>query len=254
MMEWVSPATLVTHLITNRAGMPPWNTRIDWVTLAISEWDLVCFTMLPLTRAFVKKVYIPGQLWKEVNGVSPITDPLFKNANRKLLKDLARNPKPGDARPRRRLMESSKDMCYNRGKCDEGIEHVVFKNEALQAFIPDMSVDEETYRRIMAAYEREMAELAETQNQLGKKMPKKVTKERKGRRAMKKEAMAAAAAEEDAVAGPSEPKNNPANNNDQVERDEPSEDEKDIPVSETLLNLTDAVDELVQNIQKITKS
>jgi hypothetical protein len=249
MMEWVSPATLVTHLITNRAGMPPWNTRIDWVALAISEWDLVCFTMLPLTRAFVKKVYIPGRRWTEVNGVSPITDPVFKNASRKLLKDLAKKPEPGDAGPRRPLMEASKEMCYCRSKCHDDIEHTVFKNEALQKFIPDMSVDEETYRRIMAAYEREMAE---SQNQLAKKVPKKVTKERKGRRAMKKEAMAAAAAEEEAVAGPSEPKNTATDNNDQVH--ESSEDEKEIPVSETLLNLADAVDELVKNIQKITKS
>ncbi|KAK4126493.1 hypothetical protein N657DRAFT_710303 [Parathielavia appendiculata] len=257
MMEWVSPATLVTHLITNRAGMPPWNTRIDWVALALSEWDLVCFTMLPLTRAFVKKVYIPGRCWKEVNGVSPITEPILKNADRKLLKDLARKAKPGDSRPRRPLMEASVDMCYCRNKCHDDIEHTVFKNEALQKFIPDMNVDEETYRKLMAVYEREVAA---TQAQMTKKMPKKVTKERKGRRAMKKEAMAAAAAvgkEQHAVAGPTVSKTALTGSIDQAGKDDSSEEEeneKEIPVSQSLLDLTDAVDEVIKNIQKIVKS
>ncbi|KAK4098354.1 hypothetical protein N658DRAFT_477410 [Parathielavia hyrcaniae] len=264
MMEWVSPATLVTHLITNRAGMPPWNTRIDWVALALSEWDLVCFTMLPLTRAFVKKVYIPGRRWKEVDGVSPITDPAFKNADRKLLKDLARKPtkpKPGDSRSSRRpLMEASLDMCYCRNKCHDDAEHTVFKNEAVQKFIPNMSVDEETYQRLMAAYEREVAS---NQLQVPKKVPKNVTKERKGRRAMKKEAMAAAAAagegQEAVTAGPSVPKSTTtamAESIDHAERDDSSEDEdgQDVPVSQSLLDLADAVDEVIKNIQKVVKS
>ncbi|KAL2170450.1 hypothetical protein VTG60DRAFT_4830 [Thermothelomyces hinnuleus] len=199
MMKWVSPATLVTHLITNRASMPPWNTRINWVALAIDQWDLVCFTMLPLTRAFVKKVYIPGKRWTEVNGVSPITDPLFKNASLRLLKTLSK-PKGDD-----QLMEASRILCYRKSNCVDGFEHTVFKNDLVSKYIPkEGEVDPRLIADISAYREHD---LAAAELQFTKKMPKKVTKERKGRRAMKREAAAAAApaATEEAAADSGKP-------------------------------------------------
>ncbi|KAL1837154.1 hypothetical protein VTJ49DRAFT_4200 [Mycothermus thermophilus] len=64
MMDWADPPTLITYLIHNRAGLPPWCTRIDWVKLAIDNWDMVDFTKLPLTRACVKKHFIPHKGWE----------------------------------------------------------------------------------------------------------------------------------------------------------------------------------------------
>ena len=242
MMEWVSPATLVTHLITNRAGMPPWDTRIDWVTLAIGEWDLVCFTQLPLTREFVKKEYIPGKRWTEVKGVSPITDPIFKDANLRSLKALAK-PKSDDPKRRVPLMEASRSLCYCEHGCYDGLEHTVFKNKIIRKYIAEVQLENKGNGPTVGDRERA---LAATQAQLAKKVPKKVTKERKGRRAMKKEAMAAAATEEK-VAGPSEQKNDPA-------EEEPSEDEDSAPLSQKLMELADTVGDVLDNLQKTIKS
>lgn len=50
MMQGVIAVSLVNYLIASRAGLPPWKTRIDWVALAIDNWDIVNFTSLPLTR------------------------------------------------------------------------------------------------------------------------------------------------------------------------------------------------------------
>jgi hypothetical protein len=63
MMEGVSATTLVTYIITSRAGLPPWNTRVDWVALAIDNWDLVDFSSLPLTREHVLKWYATSELF-----------------------------------------------------------------------------------------------------------------------------------------------------------------------------------------------
>jgi hypothetical protein len=250
MMEWVSPATLVTHLITNRAGMPPWDTRIDWVTLAIGEWDLVCFTQLPLTREFVKKEYIPGKRWTEVRSVSPITDPIFENANLRSLKALAK-PKLDDPKPRAPLMEASRGLCYCEHGCYDGLEHTVFKNKIIRKYIAEVQLE----HKIGAAVADRERVLAATQAQIAKKVPKKVAKERKGRRAMKKEAMAAAATEE-AVAGPSEPKTVPAEKKDEVEKElnAPSGDENSAPLSQRLMELADTVGDVLDSLQKTIKS
>ncbi|KAH6856100.1 hypothetical protein B0I37DRAFT_442829 [Chaetomium sp. MPI-CAGE-AT-0009] len=251
MMEWVSPATLVTHLITTRAGMPPWDTRVDWVALAIGEWDLVCFTQLPLTRAFVKKEYIPGKRWTEVNGVSPITDPLFEDANLKLLKSLAR-PKRDGTKCCHPLMEASRTLCYCEKGCLDGLDHTVFKNKLVRKYISEVKLEYTITGGTLADPERI---IAATQEQMAKKMPKKVTKERKGRRAMKKDAMAAAAAEEE-LAGPSKPKDTPTEKKSGVEeeRDPPSEDENQAPLSQRLMELADAVGDVINSIQKTIKS
>ncbi|KAK4148841.1 hypothetical protein C8A00DRAFT_38575 [Chaetomidium leptoderma] len=253
MMGWVSPATLVTHLITNRAGMPPWRTRIDWVALALTNWDMVCFTMLPLTRAFVRKVYIPGRRWEEVNGVSPITDPLFKKANLRLLKDLAKKPHPDDPNCRPRLMEASRELCYCYNKCADGIKHAIFDNDDLEKYIPKMVPTKEALRKLAA--DRELA-VAVSELEIAKKMPKKVDKKGKpkGRRAMNKEA---AAAVEEAAAGPSQQQNDtiPTGNIDLVDvEEESSSAEEEKTVSEGLLDLADAVGDVLENIRNIIKS
>jgi len=228
--------------------MPPWNTRIDWVALANDHWDLVSFTLLPLTRAFVKRNYVPGKRWEEVNGLSHITDPLFENADRRLLKSLAK--KPGS------LMEASRTMCDCKDKCIvDGSVHFIFKNSYLAKYVPDMRASKEELENRKAAHERE---LAASEMQISKQVPKTVTKERKGRRAMKKEAMAAAAAaqaEED-VAGSGQQKETTADNNDQVNRGEASssEDDDDVCISDKLLDLTDAIGDMLENLQKIVKS
>jgi hypothetical protein len=253
MIEWASPATLVHYLITNRAGMPPWNTRIDWVALAIDQWELLCFTMLPLTHSFVRKEYVPGKLWAEVNGVSPITDPLFTNASLKLLESLAK-PKDDGSKSNRRLplMEASRVLCYCKNDCFDGFEHAVFKNESISKYIPNVEPEFKLAEDMLAAHERD---LAATELQMTKKLPKKVTKERKGRRAMKKDAMAAAAAEEE-LAGPSQKKNTATDQKDQVEKDQspPSEDEKEVPLSEKLMKYGNAVADVLESIQKTIKS
>lgn len=243
-MEWVSPATLVTHLITNRAGMPPWNTRIDWVTLAIGEWDLVCFTQLPLTLAFVLAEYIPGQRWTEVTGVSPITDPLFERADLKSLKALAK-PELGGLHSRPPLMEASRSLCYCRHGCLDGLEHIIFKNKAIRKYIAEVKVTYKVKGPLLSDRERV---LAVCQAQMAKKAPKQVTKERKGRRAMKKEAMAAAASEESPTS-PNEPKDQAVK-----EHSAPSEAENPVPLSQRLMELADTVGDVLENIQKTMRS
>lgn len=287
MMKWVTPSVLVTHLITNRAGMPPWCTRLDWVALAIDKWELVDFNRLPLTRDTVRRTYIPNKSWERIdNGPSPITDPLFKNADVNLLEALASTPKPDDpVNPHRiPLMESSEDLCYCRKKCsrDDG-EHTVFENEAIQQYITDI-FSGEAWATLMAQRERQLAANA---LQPAKQMPKKVVKERKGRRAMKKEALAAAAA---AAAGkeeeekqqvetdpvPAQAKKMPSVATAQEEEVKrtgttsgvtPSskegrgatkegsvaEDEQEVPVSKRLLDLTDELSAALSQLQSVVK-
>ncbi|EAQ87608.1 predicted protein [Chaetomium globosum CBS 148.51] len=217
MMEWVSPATLVTHLITNRAGMPPWNTRIDWVTLAIGEWDI---------------------------GVSPITDPLFERADLKSLKALAK-PELGGLHSRPPLMEASRSLCYCRHGCLDGLEHVIFKNKAIRKYIAEVKVTYKVKGPLLSDRERV---LAVCQAQMAKKTPKQVTKERKGRRAMKKEAMAATASEKHPTS-PNEPKDQAVK-----EHSAPSEAENPVPLSQRLMELADTVGDVLENIQKTMKS
>ncbi|KAH6632297.1 hypothetical protein F5144DRAFT_603042 [Chaetomium tenue] len=244
MMEWVSPATLVTHLITNRAGMPPWNTRVDWVALAIGEWDLVCFTQLPLTLAFVLGEYIPGKRWTEVKGVSPITDPLFERADLRSLKELAK-PKLDGLGLRLPLMEASRSLCYCRYGCLDGFEHVIFKNKVIRKYIAELKLPYKVQGSSLSGRERV---LAVSQEQMAKKVPKQVTKERKGRRAMKKEAIAAAAAEE-SLASLSGPEDQAVK-----EYSVPSEAENPVPLSQRLMELSDTVGDVLENIQKTIKS
>ncbi|KAK3307345.1 uncharacterized protein B0T15DRAFT_554022 [Chaetomium strumarium] len=243
-MEWVTPMVLVTHLITNRAGMPPWKTRLDWVKLAIDNWDVVCFALLPLTREFVKREYIPLKRWEEVKGLSPITDPLFANANRRLLQRLAQ---PIQAHPLKE--EDSDTMCC----CEDGRnEHVVYRNEQLQVYLRDPAEVLEEARRYMEAREREIAAAA-AELEPARKEPKRADKSRKkGRRALK-EAAAVAAAEEGAAAtaGPSteKPKEEASHN------DRPSDkDKEDVPVSDRLLELADQMEEVFQNLRGIVQS
>ena len=235
--------------------MPPWRTRIDWVELAIQEWDLVCFTMLPLTRNYVRKNYVPGRRWAEVDGVSHITDPLFENADRKRLKALAKKAKDGNPFLNGGLMESSREMCYCRNKGHDGSPHAIFNNKHLDKYIPDLSVDRAEFLARIAAHEHEIA--ASDMMQLTKQMPKTVTKERKGRRAMKKEAAAvaaAAAAAQETVAGPSQEKTATASKKAEVKPDEGSEDEPEVSLSDKMLDLTDAISEVLENLQNIVKS
>jgi hypothetical protein len=147
MMNTVTPEVLVTHLITNRCGMPPWATRVDWVRLAIKNWDVVNFNCLPLTRDYVKKMYIPQKGWdlyysgglsvdpttNEPNNIlfpnsgtnSPtgppapfFVDPLFaKNTGVQLLKKLskpltAEELKLPQRKRRKPLMEAATHLCY----------------------------------------------------------------------------------------------------------------------------------------------
>jgi hypothetical protein len=263
MMAWVSPAQLVTYLISNRAGLPPWRTRIDWVALANANWDLVSFTMLPLTRAFVKKAYIPSKLWLEIEGVSPLTDPLFRKADRKLLRTLGKKPTDGPRPRHATLMEATDEVCYCREQCHSSeAEHKVFKNEYIQDFIPDMQADEETIRKVQA--ERASA-VAASERQITKQVPKKVTKERKGRRAMKKDALAASAAVEgenaqpETVARPSTANKSAApKNKNQADKKKPDSDvEEDRPLSERMLDCLDMAEEMCdvfEQLQKIVNS
>jgi hypothetical protein len=263
MMAWVSPAQLVTYLISNRAGLPPWRTRIDWVALANANWDLVSFAMLPLTRAFVKKAYIPSKLWLEIEGVSPLTDPLFRKADRKLLRTLGKKPTDGPRPRHATLMEATDEVCYCREQCHSSeAEHKVFKNEYIQDFIPDMQADEETIRKVQA--ERASA-VAASERQITKQVPKKVTKERKGRRAMKKDALAASAAVEgenaqpETVARPSTANKSAApKNKNQADKKKPDSDvEEDRPLSERMLDCLDMAEEMCdvfEQLQKIVNS
>ena len=234
--------------------MPPWRSRVDWVELAIREWDLVCFTMLPLTRQYVRKVYIPGKRWEEISGDSHITDPLFENASRKSLKALAKQAKDGNPFLNGGLMESSREMCYCRNKGHDGSPHAIFNNERLDKYIPNLTVDKDEFLAAITAHERE---IAASEMQLTKQMPKTVTKERKGRRAMKKEAAAAAAAAaaQGTIAGPSQEKTKTTAQTDEVKHDESSsDDEPEFSLSDKMLDLTDAISEVLENLQNIVKS
>jgi hypothetical protein len=227
--------------------MPPWRTRIDWVALAIENWDLVDFQLLPLTRDYVTKVYIPGKRWKEVNGLSAITDPLFKTMDIRRLRKLASQEQE---RPNRRpLMEASDALCYCRHSCGGKREHAIFKNEYLRKYIPDMTVSESALRNILAEHE---LDVAATEQQFAKKVPKKATKERMGRRAAKKAAAAAAAAggEDEGAPGPSQPKMMVVDVPQEVK---PKED-KEVSMSLTLLDMADAIGDVIDNIQDIVKS
>ncbi|KAK4134528.1 hypothetical protein BT67DRAFT_296745 [Trichocladium antarcticum] len=135
MMEGVSAATLVTYLVTSRAGLPPWNTRIDWVALVIDNWDLVDFSSLPLTREHVRAWYIPHRAWTLAATWtprlrSPFSSPLLAGADLKLVKGLA-NPAANSTR--RPLNEASPDACL----CPDRIATVVvFKNKWIRKYIP----------------------------------------------------------------------------------------------------------------------
>ena len=242
--------------------MPPWRTRINWVELAIQEWDLVCFTMLPLTRQYVRKVYIPGKRWTEIETVSHITDPLFENASRNTLKALAKKAKDGNPFLNGGLMESAREMCYCRNKGHDGNPHAIFKNKYLDKYIPDLAAARDEFLATVAAQEREIAanELAISEMQLTKQMPKTVKKERKGRRAMKKEAAAAAAASataaaaQETVAGPSQEKPTTAGKQAEVKPAEDSDDEPEVSLSDRMLELTDQICEVFETLQNIVKS
>jgi hypothetical protein len=125
-----------------------------------------------------------------------------------------------------------------------------------------MQADEETVRRVQA--ERERA-VAASERQITKQVPKKVTKERKGRRAMKKEALAAAAAVErenaqpGTVAGPSTANKSAASTNkNQADKKKPDSDvEEDRPLSERMLDCLDMAEEMCdvfEQLQKIVNS
>ncbi|KAK4226574.1 hypothetical protein QBC38DRAFT_545843 [Podospora fimiseda] len=86
--------TLITHLITNRQGLPPWQTRINWVSLALANYDLVDFSSLPFTKMFVRLwynrhiPYKPNPPWFPA-GPCPFQDPLLVGANHRRLHSFA---------------------------------------------------------------------------------------------------------------------------------------------------------------------
>ncbi|KAL2261754.1 hypothetical protein VTK26DRAFT_3461 [Humicola hyalothermophila] len=140
MMSGVTVYSLVTYLITNRAGLPPWRTRIDWVALAIDCWDIIDLNSLPLTREFVVTWYVPKKIWLTaddwVDGRSPYDDPLFKSrVDVHKLRQLANPVKGkgviikcphGHSMERPPLMEASPTACYT---CDDTEKHYVLRNK-----------------------------------------------------------------------------------------------------------------------------
>ncbi|KAJ4289448.1 hypothetical protein N0V88_006928 [Collariella sp. IMI 366227] len=280
MMQRVSPTALCVYLITNRDGLPPWQTRVDWVKLALDNCqiemtnvmsgDIINFKELPLTRAYVKRVYVPQQQWKNVGTTSPYIDPLFANATHKVLKQLSKNPAPG----KKPLAEHAQDLCY----CRNSGEHPIFKNRAISRYIPDMSATEEDLEELRLAQE-EARTAVEKMN--AKKLPKQANKDKMGRRKAKRAAAAAAAAAEDGGARPpsaaaengkATPSATPvenvknkgkatagscpglekdANGNAKTGIYEPSSDEdNEVPLSERMLKLTEQVEEMFLNMQK----
>lgn len=258
MMQTAPVYALITYLIVNRAGLPPWNTRIDWISLAIDNWDLIDMTSLPLTREFVKKWYIPNKAWENhkewVDGRSPYSDPLLVGIDRAKLKALA-NPKTtttgskgkgGRVRP---LNEASPDSCYCEHQRERG---AVFKNKEVEKYIPKRQLDEAALREVIAARERAVAESG---LDLTKKQPKSVNKVRLGRRAQKKAAMAAAAEanghqKEMEGATTTAPQEHTYLTT-AVAAEASSDDE---PVSEQMLRLADRFDEFVNGLRDIIKS
>ncbi|GAB1319531.1 Reticulocyte-binding protein 2 a [Madurella fahalii] len=192
MMETVTVPALITHLITNRAGLPPFCTQIDWVALAIDNWNLVDMTSLPLTREFVKTSYVPNKMWNNdwVGGRSPITDPLLVGTDLRKLKMLAKGVGNGDSRGR--LMEAAYVSCVCFCASHQS---AVQKNPALKhyaATVPHSPQHtEEKKEAVESEMERTLREFEELKKR--KPQPKTANKVRMGRRAMKKAAEAAQA-------------------------------------------------------------
>lgn len=186
MMEWATPATLVHYLITNRAGLPPWDTRIDWVRLALDQWDLVSLTALPLTREFAEDQYIPLSLWQDIKGLSHITDPFFANITHERLKELA---SPGMYPA---FTQEYPGLCSDTANCPHQFGHAIFKNEYAKALIP---------KRVATAVGTIAAEgIAAAAKESPNQQPKEATRQLKGRRDMKKEREALITAAVTAVA------------------------------------------------------
>lgn len=259
MMETVTPEALITHLITNRAGLPPFRTVIDWVALALDNWDLISLHMLPLTRAYVLSDYVPKEPWTLPclgRGVSHFTDPLFQDLTLKKFRALAK-PKGKDkattngsittseTNTSRKLMEAMPDHARHC-VCGKAHDRPVYKNKWIQKYVVHCECDMEE-----AAAARERA-LEASRAELAKKQPKKVDKEEKqkqkmGRRAMKK---AAAAAEAEAKAKAAAPAD------EQKKEDSPDEDssEDEVPLSERMMQLTEQMDEFFDKLRGIVRS
>lgn len=185
MMETVTVPALITHLITNRAGLPPFCTQIDWVALAIDNSDLVDMTSLPLTREFVKTRYVPSKMWNNdwVGGRSPLSDPLLAGMDIRKLRKLAKGSGDGDGRGS--LMEAAYVPCVC--PCSSH-QSAVQKNPALKRYaatVPHVEMKD----AVESELDRTLKEFEELKKK--KPQPKVVNKVRMGRRAMKKAAEAA---------------------------------------------------------------
>ncbi|KAL2022900.1 hypothetical protein VTK56DRAFT_4431 [Thermocarpiscus australiensis] len=278
MMETVTVPALITHLITNRAGLPPWSTRVDWVALASTNYDLVDMTSLPLTRDFVKQWYIPQQVWKHhatwIGGRSPFSDPLLVGADRAKLKKLAH---PGPAKKSRDcgtprclnrccrpypLMEAAMDGCY--GDCETGILRAVHKNPELRKYIPNCAsahhpgggggggaagasgCSSHGHAHNGAAAADPMMGL-----RAPKQQPKSVNKVRMGRRAMKKAMMEEEKKKKEVVEGEGNVKKGEENG---VEEAAETDSEDELPVSERPPILADRVDKTFNDLRAMVQS
>ncbi|KXX74586.1 Reticulocyte-binding protein 2 a [Madurella mycetomatis] len=192
MMATVTVPALITHLITNRAGLPPFCTQIDWVALAVDNWDLVDMASLPLTREFVKTRYVPSKMWNNdwVGDRSPLSDPLLVGIDIRTLRKLAKGSGDGDGRSP--LMEaaymSSAYLCSSH-------QSAVQRNPALKRYVATLPHGPKTAEEMKDAVESELDRTLREFEGLKKKkpQPKAVDKVRMGRRAMKKAAEAAQA-------------------------------------------------------------
>lgn len=267
MMEWATPAALVHYLINNRAGLPPWDTRIDWVALALDQWDLVSLTSLPLTREFVEKEYIPKALWRDIKGLSHLTDPLFINITHRRLKELAR---PENIPPLPFTQEHP-TLCTEPANCPDGTTHTVFKNEYANKLIPKKreiitaeslpSLFQQYTQRFINPRQSAQPDLADL---LSNQQLKRTTKyTRKGRRALKKERDAIAAAA--TAAGPSTSTTtatastpaaasgtaNTATCNDGETPATFEKDDIDVCTSDRLLDISDLMEDMIQRMRTI---
>lgn len=139
-MQSMTVYSLIAYLIANRAGLPPWRTRLDWVAIAIDCWDIVDMHNLPLTREYVVSSYIPKKLWigaeDWAGSRSPYEDPLFRgHVDVHKLRELAKPKKGkgvqvkcphGHKLERPPLMESSLVGCYG---CEGQDHHYVLANK-----------------------------------------------------------------------------------------------------------------------------
>ncbi|KAK3987225.1 hypothetical protein QBC44DRAFT_128616 [Cladorrhinum sp. PSN332] len=139
-MESADVETIITYLLTNRQGVPPWSTRIDWISLAVDNHELVDFTSLPLTKRFVRDWYNPHKIYQNPSwhvGPSPLQDPDLVGADRHRLEKLAKGEYIRNGIRRDALREYR--SCHS-GPEDSASwnSHSVLKNAPLVKYIPNV--------------------------------------------------------------------------------------------------------------------